>query len=131
MRTTPTSESGLRAVWVKRAAALLSLAAVTVFAQPSGQGAARDLAAKTLEGAARKFAAAAYAELARGRNSAAIATAEKALANSKAVKIRFLAARTFIEAGDPGRARPIIDGLAAELLAEPRLTPRSSKLRWR
>ena len=47
-----------------------------------------------------------------------MAAAEKALANSKAVKIRFIAARTFVEAGDISRARPLVDGLAAELQAE-------------
>jgi len=79
----------------------------------------RDVESKSLDGAARNFAALAYAELSRGRKPAAIAAADKALANSKAVKIRFLAARTFIEAGDIARARPLIDGLAAELQAEP------------
>ena len=83
------------------------------------QSAARDVAGKQVDAAARKFAALAYAELSRGRKPAAVTAAEKALANSKAVKIRFLAARTFIEAGDSGRARPVIDGLAAELQAEP------------
>ena len=83
------------------------------------QGAERDVAAKSLDSAARMFAAIAYAELARSRKPAAVVAAEKALANSKAVKIRFLAARTFIEAGEIDRARPLVDGLAAELLAAP------------
>ena len=70
------------------------------------QGAAADLTAKNPDRAAAKFAAIAYAELSRGRKRAAIDAAEKALANSKAVKIRFLAARTFVEAGEAGpRAR--------------------------
>ncbi len=66
----------------------------------------RDVVSKSMDSAARKFAALAYAELSRGRKPAAIAAADKALANSKSVKIRFLAARTFVEAGDiakPGR----------------------------
>ena len=79
-----------------------------------------DVASKSLDSAARKFVALAYAELSRSRKPAAIAAADKALANSKAVKIRFLAARTFIEAGDIARAQSVIDGLAAELQAEPR-----------
>ena len=83
------------------------------------EGATRDLATKGLDAAARKYAALAHAELARGRKPTATIAAEKALANSKAVKIRFLAARTFIEAGEFDRARPIIDGLASELQAEP------------
>ncbi|HJU43623.1 MAG TPA: tetratricopeptide repeat protein, partial [Vicinamibacterales bacterium] len=83
------------------------------------QGAAADLAGKQIEFAARKFAALAYAELSRGRTAAAVAAAEKAMANSKAVKIRFLAARTFVEADAIDRARPLIDGLAGELQAAP------------
>jgi tetratricopeptide (TPR) repeat protein len=83
------------------------------------QGAARDLAEKNSEAAARKFASLAHVELARGRTAAAVAAADKALANSKSVKIRFLAARTLIAAGDSRQVRPVIDGLAAELLSEP------------
>lgn len=83
------------------------------------QGAERDLAAKNVESAARKFAALAYAEVSRGRKPAAVAAAEKALANSTAVKIRFLAARAFVEADEAAKARPLIDGLAGELQAEP------------
>jgi tetratricopeptide (TPR) repeat protein len=83
------------------------------------QGAAQDLSTKSAEAAARKFAALAHVELARGRNSAAVAAAEKALASSKSVKIRFMAGRTFIAAGDSRQARTLIDGLAAELQAEP------------
>ena len=41
------------------------------------------------------------------------------MANSDAVKIRFLAARSFVEAGEAGRARPLIASLASELQAEP------------
>jgi tetratricopeptide (TPR) repeat protein len=57
--------------------------------------------------------------LLRGRNQAAVAAAEKALAHSKSVKIRFLAARTFIEAGEIAKAKPVIDSLASELQAAP------------
>ena len=41
---------------------------------------------------------------------AAIAAAEQALAHSKAVKIRFLAARVFVEAGAVANARALLDG---------------------
>jgi tetratricopeptide (TPR) repeat protein len=81
------------------------------------EGAAADLAAKRVEGAARKFAAVAYAQLARGRTAAAVAAAEQSLTHSKTVKIRFLAAQTFVDAGAIDRARPLIDGLAGELQA--------------
>jgi eukaryotic-like serine/threonine-protein kinase len=35
------------------------------------------------------------------------------------VRIQFLAARAFVEAGEAGKARPLIDGLASQLRAEP------------
>lgn len=84
------------------------------------KGAAGDLAAENPASAAAKLAAVAYAELSRGRTEAAIEAAGEALEHSSAVKIRFLAARTFVEAGDAERARPLIDALAGELYAEPR-----------
>jgi len=83
------------------------------------EGAERDLMSKSADRAAAKFAAVAYAELLRGRTAAAAAAIEKALANSKAVKIRFLAARLYVEAGEIERARPLMASLAAELQAEP------------
>ncbi len=83
------------------------------------EGAAADLEAKNADKAAAKFAAVAHVQLSRGRKAAALSAAEKALTNSKAVKIRFLAARTFVEAGETARAQPLIAGLALELQAEP------------
>ncbi len=83
------------------------------------QGAAADIAAKNLDRAATKFAALAYANVSRGQPGPAIAAAEKAVANSKAVKIRFAAARSLAEAGAVERARVLAAGLAAELQAEP------------
>jgi tetratricopeptide (TPR) repeat protein len=83
------------------------------------QGAAQDLTSKNADRAASKFAALAYTELLRGQTRAAIAAVEQALTNSNAVKIRFLAARSFVEAGEAGRARPLIASLASELQAEP------------
>jgi hypothetical protein len=41
------------------------------------------------------------------------------LANSNAVKIRFLAARVLVEAGAGTKAQKLSDGLASELQAEP------------
>ena len=54
---------------------------------------------RTSNSAAAKFAALAYAHLLRGQKAAAVAAAEKALANSQAVKIRFLAARVVRRGG--------------------------------
>ncbi len=81
--------------------------------------AAKDLAAKNPDRAAAKFAAAAFADLSRGQKRTAIDLAMKALAASHAVKIRFLAARLFIDAGSAERARPIAEELGRDLLAEP------------
>jgi tetratricopeptide (TPR) repeat protein len=82
------------------------------------EGAAADLAAKNPDRAAAKFVAQAFAHLQRGQKTAAIATAEKALSTSKAVKIRFLAARIFVDAGQQAKAQPVIEEFAA-VQAEP------------
>jgi tetratricopeptide (TPR) repeat protein len=83
------------------------------------QGAAADLTAETPDKAARKFATLADVQLLRQQKTAAAASAEKALSNSQAVKIRFLAARVLLEAGAAARAKTLAAGLAAELQAEP------------
>ncbi len=83
------------------------------------EGAAEDIAAKNTDRAATKFAALAFAHLSQGQPRPAAAAAEKAVANSKAVKIRFAAARSLAEAGEIERARALAAGLAAELQAEP------------
>src|SRR5439155_13688341 len=69
------------------------------------QGAAADLAAKNPDKAARKLISVAYAHQLRGRTSAAVAAAEKALANSDAIQVRFLAARVLVEANAVAKAR--------------------------
>ena len=83
------------------------------------QGANSDLQAKTPENATNKFAALAYAELLRGQNVAAVASAEKALANGQTLQVRFLAGRVFAEAGDKARAQKMADSLAKETETEP------------
>jgi eukaryotic-like serine/threonine-protein kinase len=83
------------------------------------QGANADLQAKTPENATNKFAALAYAELLRGQNQAAVAAAEKALANGQTLQVRFLAGRVFAEAGDAAQAKKMADSLAKETQAEP------------
>ena len=84
-----------------------------------GEGAARDLASKSADRAAAKFAAVAYAELSRDRGAAAAAAIDKALVNSQAVKIRFLGARYYVQAGQVDKARLVMASLASELQAEP------------
>jgi serine/threonine protein kinase/tetratricopeptide (TPR) repeat protein len=82
------------------------------------RGVAADVAAKT-DRAADNLAMLAYAELLRGEKQAAFAAAEKALANSQSPKIRFLAARTFVQAGETAKARKLATSLGSELLADP------------
>jgi tetratricopeptide (TPR) repeat protein len=84
------------------------------------QGAAADLAAKNADRAAAKFAAIAHLQVVRGQKAAALASVDKALANSKDAKIRFLAARTFVEADETAKARPLMDGLSSEFPVAPR-----------
>jgi eukaryotic-like serine/threonine-protein kinase len=83
------------------------------------EGAAADLAAEDPDRAASKFAALAWTQVVRRQSGAAVAAAEKALASSRAVKIRFLAARVFVEAGAIARASTLAASLGSELLAEP------------
>jgi serine/threonine protein kinase/tetratricopeptide (TPR) repeat protein len=78
-----------------------------------------DLAANRAEAAANKFAALAYVQLLRNKLPSAQDAAHKALAQSEAVSIRFLAARIFIEGGDLPRAQKLASSLASELQAEP------------
>ena len=82
-------------------------------------GAATDLSTKDTDRAASKFAALAYTQVLRQQRAAAMAAAEKALENSSAVKIRFLAARVFVEAGAAARAQALAADLGNELQAEP------------
>jgi len=58
-------------------------------------------------------------EVLHGRNQQALAAADKALSNSQSPKISFLAARTFIEAGQPAKATKLAEGLASQLQPEP------------
>jgi tetratricopeptide (TPR) repeat protein/predicted Ser/Thr protein kinase len=82
-------------------------------------GVAADLAAGRSDSAADKFAAIAYVQLLRGQKHEAVAAAEKALATSQAVKIRFLAAQTFVEAGELSKAQKLAAGLASDIRPEP------------
>ena len=88
-------------------------------AQILEKGAAADLAAKKPDAAADKFLMLSYANLSRSDKASAIAAAERALTNSQAAKTRFLAARTFVEAGEAARAKKLADSLSSELQAEP------------
>jgi tetratricopeptide (TPR) repeat protein len=81
--------------------------------------AAQDLKAKDTDRAASKLVALAYAQTQRKQAKAALAAADQALAHSQAMKIRFLAARVFVEADAVDKARAISTALASELQPEP------------
>jgi tetratricopeptide (TPR) repeat protein len=83
------------------------------------EGAAADIAANYGERAAMKLALLSQVHLNQQNNSAAARAAEQALMQSRAVPIRFLAARTFVETGNTNRAREEAKALASELEAEP------------
>ena len=83
------------------------------------KGAAADLAAKNSSRAAIKFTSIAYAHLMKGATAPAIAAAEQALANSKTMAVRFLAARVFVAAGALDQAQALATSLSAELPATP------------
>ena len=83
------------------------------------EGAATHLAAKDSDGAADKYVSIGYAHVMAGQRAQAIAAAEKALANSKLITIRFMAARILVEAGAIEKAKPLAAALSSELPAEP------------
>jgi len=83
------------------------------------QGAAADLAAKNPDGAADKFAALAHTQLLRAQKGSAVAAADKALAYSQSVQVRFLAGRIFAEAGEIAKAQKLAASLGSESKAEP------------
>jgi tetratricopeptide (TPR) repeat protein len=85
------------------------------------QGAMEDSAAKYPDRAALKLVTLAYTRLLQGQKTQAVAAAERALANSKTVKIRFLAGRIFAAAGQTARAQELGTSLASELQSEPQV----------
>jgi eukaryotic-like serine/threonine-protein kinase len=83
------------------------------------RGVTADLEAKNPQRAAIKLTSIGYAHVLAGRNSQAVAAAEKALQYSNGMSVRFLAARIFAEAGVPDKAKKVAESLSAELAAEP------------
>jgi eukaryotic-like serine/threonine-protein kinase len=82
-------------------------------------GAAADLKAKRSENAANKYAALSRVQLLLGHRPAALVAADKALANSQTMQVKFLAGQTFVEAGEPAKGEKLAASLAAEAQAEP------------
>ena len=77
-----------------------------------------DLSAKKPDRAADHFVMLSFAELQRGEKQPALTAAEKALANSQSTKINFLAARTFVAAGETAKARKLSVTLSSEVRPE-------------
>src|SRR5262249_1030645 len=67
------------------------------------KGAAADVAAKNTDAASDKYLMLGHANILLGEKQAAAAAVERALADSKSTKARFLAARTLVEAGKAER----------------------------
>jgi len=83
------------------------------------KGITADLAAKKPDAAADKLWMLAEANLLRGDKRAAVAAADRALANGQSTKMRFLAARIFVEAGEVANAKKMAETLGSELQAAP------------
>jgi serine/threonine protein kinase/Flp pilus assembly protein TadD len=84
-----------------------------------GQGAADDVAAKMTDNAARKYAALGNMEELQGHHAAALSDIGKALVNSPSIQIKFLAANTYVDAGDVANAQKLARSLSSELTSEP------------
>ena len=77
--------------------------------------------AETGDAAADDFIALANVQLLRGQKAAALVAVDHALANSKAVKFRFMAARVLVALGQFDRAHALSATLASELQSEPQV----------
>ena len=82
------------------------------------QGAATDLAAKNNDGAARKYVMLAKIEELQGSRAAALADADKALAQSQIAPIQLLAASTYADAGEMSKAQKLETSLSSSLSSE-------------
>jgi len=83
-------------------------------------GALADMKSQDTDRAAAKYAALGYARLQQRKMGAAASAADAAIKASQAVKIQFLAARIFAEAGETKRARELATSLGKQLAPEPR-----------
>ena len=81
-------------------------------------GVAADDAAKNTDNAARKYAALGSIEELEGKHAAAVADTGKALANSQTTQIEFLAANTYVAAGELAKAEKLAASLSSALTGE-------------
>lgn len=89
-------------------------AAATILAA----GAATDVAARNTDNAARKYIALGQIEQIQGKNAAALTDADKALALSQSTQIEFLAASTYVDAGETAKAQKLATNLSSALTSE-------------
>jgi tetratricopeptide (TPR) repeat protein len=82
------------------------------------QGAAADVAAKNTDDAARKYVALGNIEEIEGKHAAAVSDIDKALANSQSTQIEFLAAVTYVDAGEQAKAQKLATSLSSSLTSE-------------
>ena len=82
------------------------------------QGIAADLAAKNGDAAGRKHVMLATIEQSQGNRAAALSDTDKALAQSKVDSILFLAALTYVDAGEIARAQKLASTLSSSLSSE-------------
>jgi tetratricopeptide (TPR) repeat protein len=82
------------------------------------QGAAADVAAKNSDSAARKYVALANIEEIQGKPAAALSDVDKAWAKSQSMQIEFLAARTYVDAGELAKAHKLAASLSSSLTNE-------------
>jgi serine/threonine protein kinase/tetratricopeptide (TPR) repeat protein len=78
-----------------------------------------DLSEKQPDRAADNLALLATTALSRGDKAGAISAAQRALSSSQSEKIKFLAARSYVEAGEAGKARELAAVLGGQLQSEP------------
>ena len=81
-------------------------------------GAAADVAAKNTDGAARKYAALGNIEELQGKHEAALSDIGKALTYSQSTQIEFLAANTYVDAGETAKAQKLAANLSSALTSE-------------
>ena len=83
------------------------------------QGATADAAAKMADNAARKYAALGNVEEMQGNHTGALSDIGKALAKSQSTQIEFLAAISYVDAGDVAKAQKLAKSLSSALTSEP------------
>jgi predicted Ser/Thr protein kinase/Tfp pilus assembly protein PilF len=81
-------------------------------------GAAADVAAKNTDDAARKYAALGNIEELQGKHEAALSDIGNALTYSQSTQIEFLAANTYVDAGEMAKAQKLAASLSSALTGE-------------